>query len=165
MPQYFDTIVSSAESGMKSAIRACQAWQYLIGKASNRQISRYEELRELMGYPTSNPLGGILGCIMSIASRTVCLPHCRRQQRGARRRFYRREARQLPQTPRRCLQLPMVQTGSAHHGRVTSSVPVRIVDRREMEDGRLSFAASQSRGPSGKLRRAQSCGQERMPER
>ncbi len=64
MPVQFDDAVNSADSGMKSAIRAQQAWQYLIGKAFNRQISRYEELRELMGYRTSNPLGVILGCIM-----------------------------------------------------------------------------------------------------
>lgn len=64
MPLQFDDVVNSADSGIKSAVRAQQAWQYLIGKAFNRQISRYEELRELMGYPTSNPLGVILGCIM-----------------------------------------------------------------------------------------------------
>ncbi len=64
MPVKFNDAVSSADSGMKSAIRAQQAWQYLIGKASNRQISQYEELRALMGYPTSNPLAVILGCIM-----------------------------------------------------------------------------------------------------
>ncbi|CAB1062333.1 hypothetical protein D1BOALGB6SA_7109 [Olavius sp. associated proteobacterium Delta 1] len=41
-----------------------QAWQYLIGKAANRQIVKYDELRELMRYPTINPLASILGCIM-----------------------------------------------------------------------------------------------------
>jgi hypothetical protein len=41
-----------------------QAWQFLIGKAANRQIAKYDELRELMGYPTNNPLSSILGCIM-----------------------------------------------------------------------------------------------------
>jgi len=62
--EYFDELVDKAETGRKSAIRALQAWQYLIGKASNRQIVKYDELKDLMGYPTNNPLGVILGCIM-----------------------------------------------------------------------------------------------------
>jgi hypothetical protein len=70
----FDDVVKSADSGMKSAIRAQQAWQYLIGKAFNRQISRYEELREMMGYPTSNPLGVVLGCIMFYCEQNVLPP-------------------------------------------------------------------------------------------
>ena len=61
---WFDDVTNQAETGEKSAVRALQAWQYLIGKASNRQIVQYEELRQLMGYPTSNPLSSILGCIM-----------------------------------------------------------------------------------------------------
>jgi hypothetical protein len=64
MVRRFKTVSDAAPTGDKSAIRALQAWQYLIGKASNRQIVQYEELRILMGYPTSNPLGSILGCIM-----------------------------------------------------------------------------------------------------
>jgi hypothetical protein len=64
MLQQFNDVVNDAESGMKSATRALQAWQYLIGKAANRQIVQYEELRILMEYPTSNPLASILGCIM-----------------------------------------------------------------------------------------------------
>jgi putative restriction endonuclease len=60
----FNSVTESAASGEKSAVRALQAWQYLIGKAENRQIVQYEELRILMDYPTSNPLGSILGCIM-----------------------------------------------------------------------------------------------------
>jgi hypothetical protein len=64
MVRWFDDVTNQAETGDKSAVRALQAWQYLIGKASNRQIVQYEELRQLMGYPTSNPLGSILGCIM-----------------------------------------------------------------------------------------------------
>ena len=60
----FTSAVDSAGAGEKSAVRALQACQYLIGKASNRQIVQYEELRVLMGYPTSNPLSSILGCIM-----------------------------------------------------------------------------------------------------
>lgn len=60
----FDELTNEREAGKKSSVRALQAWQYLIGKASNRQIVKYDELRELMGYPTSNPLTSILGCIM-----------------------------------------------------------------------------------------------------
>lgn len=60
----FDEVTNKAETGRKSAVRALQAWQYLIGKAANRQIVKYDELRELMGYPTNNPLSSILGCIM-----------------------------------------------------------------------------------------------------
>jgi hypothetical protein len=62
--RFFDDIANGAETGRKSAVRALQAWQYLIGKSVNRQIVKYEELRTLMGYPTSNPLASILGCIM-----------------------------------------------------------------------------------------------------
>lgn len=64
MISMFSEAVNAAETGKKSAIRALQAWQYLIGKAANRQIVKYEELRILMEYPTSNPLASILGCIM-----------------------------------------------------------------------------------------------------
>lgn len=64
MIKYFKKAVSDAETGKKSAIRALQAWQYLIGKANNRQIVRYDELRILMGYANCNPLSYILGCIM-----------------------------------------------------------------------------------------------------
>lgn len=62
--KYFDDVAKESGGGRKSAVRALQAWQYLIGKAANRQIVKYEELRILMGYPTSNPLASILGCIM-----------------------------------------------------------------------------------------------------
>ena len=64
MVRWFKEEADSAESGRKSAVRALQAWQYLIGKASARQIAQYDELRGMMGYPTNNPLGVILGCIM-----------------------------------------------------------------------------------------------------
>ena len=64
MTRWFKEEADGAEDGRKSAIRALQAWQYLIGKAAARQIVQYDELRMLMEYPTSNPLGRILGCIM-----------------------------------------------------------------------------------------------------
>lgn len=62
--QWFNDVVNVAGPGMKSANRALQAWQYIIGTAANRQIAQYEELRILMDYPTSNPLASIIGCIM-----------------------------------------------------------------------------------------------------
>lgn len=64
MTSKFDDLTDKMATGKKSAVRALQAWQYLIGKATNRQIVKYDELRELMGYPTNNPLSSILGCIM-----------------------------------------------------------------------------------------------------
>lgn len=64
MIKEFNTETDAAGTGEKSAVRALQAWQYLIGKAANRQIVQYEELRILMDYPTNNPLASILGCIM-----------------------------------------------------------------------------------------------------
>ena len=64
MVRWFKEEADSAEGGRKSAIRALQAWQYLIDKAAARQIVQYDELRMLMEYPTSNPLGVILHCIM-----------------------------------------------------------------------------------------------------
>ena len=64
MCQLFDDVVENAKTGVKSAVRALQAWQYLIGKAANRQIIQYNELRVLMGYSDNRPMGVILGCIM-----------------------------------------------------------------------------------------------------
>ena len=64
MLRSFNKVTEDSASGTKSAVRALQAWQFLIGKAANRQIVQYEELRILMDYPTSNPLTPALGCIM-----------------------------------------------------------------------------------------------------
>ena len=64
MYKFFDNVVEKANTGSKSSVRALQAWQYLIGKAANRQLVQYDELSELMGYPDNRPLGSILGCIM-----------------------------------------------------------------------------------------------------
>ena len=63
MIRWFKEEAGSAEVGRKSAVRALQAWQYLIGKAAARQIVRYDELRIMMEYPTNNPLTQILECI------------------------------------------------------------------------------------------------------
>jgi hypothetical protein len=60
----FDELAKEAEVGEKSAVRALQAWIYLIAKASNRQLVTYKELCKLMGYQNAKPLGWILGCIM-----------------------------------------------------------------------------------------------------
>jgi hypothetical protein len=64
MFRWFNQMTEEAGAGEKSAVRALQAWQYLIGKATNRQIVQYKELRILMDYQTSNPLTPALGCIM-----------------------------------------------------------------------------------------------------
>jgi hypothetical protein len=64
MPQWFTDVANDASTGEKSATRALQAWQYLIGDARNRRIGRYEDLRELMEYTDDRPLTTILSCIM-----------------------------------------------------------------------------------------------------
>ncbi len=64
MINLFSDAVNSASTGDKSPIRALQAWQYLIGKAYNRQTIRYEHLAALMGYTDNRPLSPILGHIM-----------------------------------------------------------------------------------------------------
>jgi putative restriction endonuclease len=74
MLQTFDELNEKAETGEKSAVRALQAWQFLIGKARNRQIVQYEELRQLLGYPTCNPLRHVLGCIMWFCQQNPPLP-------------------------------------------------------------------------------------------
>src|SRR5205814_10425774 len=61
-------ITNATESGKKSAARALQAWQYLIAKASNRQIIRYESLRTMMGYSDDRPLFTILAHVMELCS-------------------------------------------------------------------------------------------------
>lgn len=60
----FNEVVEVAGVGEKSAIRALQAWQYLIAQAENRRIVKYDELRIIMDYADNRPLGVILGCIM-----------------------------------------------------------------------------------------------------
>ena len=60
----FNELVGSADTGKKSVIRAVQAWQYLIAKATNRQLVRYDELASLMGYSDNRPLSHILNYIM-----------------------------------------------------------------------------------------------------
>jgi hypothetical protein len=60
----FDELVNDADTGKKSVFRALQAWQYLIAKATNRQLVRYDELADLMGYPDNRPLSHILNFIM-----------------------------------------------------------------------------------------------------
>lgn len=52
----FNDVVEGAGTGEKSAIRVLQAWHYLIGKAANRQIVKYDELRRLMEYPNNHRL-------------------------------------------------------------------------------------------------------------
>jgi hypothetical protein len=70
----FDELVNDADTGKKSVIRAVQAWQYLIAKATNRQLVRYDELADLMGYPDNRPLFHILGFIMWYCSQNSLAP-------------------------------------------------------------------------------------------
>ena len=68
MLQKFTDVTERTEIGGRSAVRALQAWQFLIAKASNRQIIRYEDLRRVMGYPDDRPLSRILGHVMYLCS-------------------------------------------------------------------------------------------------
>ena len=63
MLKYFDTLTEQAEGGTRGAVRAQQAWQYLVAKASTRSLVRYQELADLMGYSDCRPIGVILGRI------------------------------------------------------------------------------------------------------
>ncbi|HEY9878770.1 MAG TPA: hypothetical protein V6D29_09960, partial [Leptolyngbyaceae cyanobacterium] len=56
--------VAEAETGKKSVIRALQAWQFLIAKAQNRQVVRYDDVAKVMGYTDNRPLSQILNFIM-----------------------------------------------------------------------------------------------------
>ncbi len=67
MARTFNEVIDqnpSSDEVNRSAIRALQAWQYLISKAKNRQLVRYGELAGLMGYTDNRPLRFILGHIM-----------------------------------------------------------------------------------------------------
>lgn len=74
MPKKFNELVNKAEPGNKSAIRAVQAWIYLISKANQRQFIKYEELAKLMGYKDNRPLSYILGHIMFYCSQNGLPP-------------------------------------------------------------------------------------------
>ena len=74
MIRWFKEEAHRAEGGRKSAILALQAWQYLICKAADRQIVQYDDLRELMEYPTSNPLRWVLHCIMQYCQQNELPP-------------------------------------------------------------------------------------------
>lgn len=51
-------------TGERSALRALQAWQYLIGRAHNRQMVRYGELSQLMDYKNNQALTPILNNVL-----------------------------------------------------------------------------------------------------
>ena len=68
MPKTFSELVADAESGRKSVIRALQAWQFLIAKAHNRQLVRYDDVAQMMGYTDNRPLSHILNFIMVYCS-------------------------------------------------------------------------------------------------
>ena len=63
MYQLFDDIVQSVDELEKPAIRALQAWQYLIMKATNRQYVKFKDLRELMNYKDNQQIILSLGRI------------------------------------------------------------------------------------------------------
>jgi hypothetical protein len=72
MARTFDEVIAQNPDDddiNRSAIRALQAWQYLIPKARNRQLVRYGELAELMGYADNRPLRFVLGHIMYYCQR------------------------------------------------------------------------------------------------
>lgn len=56
--------VSGTDEGWRSSVRALQAWQFLIGKAYNRQLVKYGEIAKVLGYTDNRPLTHILGQIM-----------------------------------------------------------------------------------------------------
>lgn len=60
----FNALVEDTETGKKAAIRALQAWQFLIAKATNRQLVSYPDLAAVMSYTDNRPLSTILGHIM-----------------------------------------------------------------------------------------------------
>jgi len=64
----FTDETTKAPKGKKAAVRALQAWQFLIAKASRREIIRYEHLRLVMGYRNDRPLSTILGHVMHLCS-------------------------------------------------------------------------------------------------
>lgn len=68
MIKKFDDLVEQTETGKKSAVRALQFWQYLIGKAYNRQIVIYDELKQLTNLPDCRPLNHPLKYIMNYCS-------------------------------------------------------------------------------------------------
>jgi len=74
MVSKFDEVTNEAPIGRKSAVRALQAWLYLIGKATNRQIVKYNEVSELMGYTDNRPLSPILGCILHFCKQNSLPP-------------------------------------------------------------------------------------------
>lgn len=47
MAELFKDLVEAADTGSKAAIRALQAWQYLIASAHNRQTVRYKNLSQV----------------------------------------------------------------------------------------------------------------------
>ena len=68
MTRNFTDITNETASDHKSAVRALQAWQFLIAKASNRQTIRYEHLSTMMGYTFNPPLFPILAHVMELCS-------------------------------------------------------------------------------------------------
>ena len=74
MPELFSDLVEAAETGSKASIRALQAWQYLIPRAHNRQLVRYDQIAHMMGYADNRPLSSILGHVMYYCSQQSLPP-------------------------------------------------------------------------------------------
>ncbi len=72
--KWFNDAVEVAAVGEKSAIRALQVWQFLIGKAANHQIVRYEEIYQLMDYTDGRPLKHILTSLMNYCEQNSLPP-------------------------------------------------------------------------------------------
>lgn len=68
MARYFSDVVADAETGNKAVIRAVQAWHFLVSKATNRQLVRYDHLADMMEYKDNRPLSSILNFIMVYCS-------------------------------------------------------------------------------------------------
>lgn len=68
MARYFSDVVAGAKTGRRAVVRAVQAWQFLVSKASNRQLVRYDHVAEIMSYKDNRPLASILNFIMVYCS-------------------------------------------------------------------------------------------------
>lgn len=62
MYREYEQLAEESEHGI-SAVRAHQAWLYLIAQATQRRLPRYKELADIMGYEGSSSIGRILGPI------------------------------------------------------------------------------------------------------
>jgi len=71
MIKLFSDLVNSAATGEKAPTRALQAWQFLVGKASNRQTVRYGDLAKLLGIQITDHYHLSLAVLCIFVSRTI----------------------------------------------------------------------------------------------